>query len=328
MDPDRSVTGPASATAERIAAVGRAHVHRRLHVALAQQAQLAGLTLPPAEAERLVSEGAARAGAALWRLSLAEAAAVELGLELESALWHPEVELAHEMTGAPAFGPGPRSPGTPAESSPATVAALPRTPAGAGTPTVPAAPDTPAGAGTPTGAAAQRTHEPPATAPAARPDPGASQAPAAPPAPGAPQRTLGPQPTIGPHRPVTARPPHGSPDAPPGSPPPHPDAIRVAAIHVGGLEAVRAGERDLELRFSPAGMDVLVRSSGAPIGRLRWDQIRTVELPRRRRGLRGLRGAQELHVETDHGRASFELPGVSEQELGEHLAPLLERKGG
>jgi hypothetical protein len=110
---------------------------------------------------------------------------------------------------------------------------------------------------------------------------------------------------------------------------PEPDGLRIAAIHLGGIEALRVGERDIELRLSPAGLDVLKRSSGAPIGRLEWEQIESVEVPRGRRGLRpGRRRAFELHVATDRGRASFELPGVTEEQLKEHLEPMLARARG
>lgn len=110
---------------------------------------------------------------------------------------------------------------------------------------------------------------------------------------------------------------------PPASP--DADALRVAAVHLSGIEALRAGERDLELRISSAGLDVLKRSSGAPIGRLQWEEIETVELPRGRRGLRRGRRAYELQVATRRGRASFELPGVTEEQLKNHLEPMLVR---
>ncbi|MGH2915242.1 MAG: hypothetical protein ACRDMX_09660, partial [Solirubrobacteraceae bacterium] len=122
----------------------------------------------------------------------------------------------------------------------------------------------------------------------------------------------------------TAQPgPPAAPTAPLTPPAPAAEAVRLPAVHIGGLEALRSGERDLELRFSNAGLDVLKRSSGAPIGRLGWEEIEGVQLPRRRRGL--LRGALQLHVDTGRGRASFELPGVTEAQLDEHLQPLLTR---
>lgn len=259
---------------QRIAALGRELLRQRLRDALERQARAEGITLDREQADRLVSDGCARAGEPLWRLSLTEAAAAELGVAPAEAVDHPDVERARRLVAAPAPEPSP--------------APLPEQPP-AGLPPLP----------------------PPAPPPVSQP----ASAPA--PAPGALSDG------------TAARERTGEPRAPAAAATatlaPHADAVRIAAVHVSGLEAVRAGERDLELRFSPAGLDVLKRSSGAPIGRLRWDQIRAVELPRRRRGLRALRGAPELHVETDQGRASFELPGVSEEDLSEHLAPLLER---
>jgi len=105
-----------------------------------------------------------------------------------------------------------------------------------------------------------------------------------------------------------------------------PQALRMAAVHLGGIETVRQGQRDLELRFSDAGLDVLNSTSGATIGRLEWDEIEALELPQSRRRLRpGRRGAQELLVRTDRGQARFELPGLTEAELREHLAPMVAR---
>jgi hypothetical protein len=107
------------------------------------------------------------------------------------------------------------------------------------------------------------------------------------------------------------------------------DALRIAAVHLGGIEALRVGERDLELRLSGAGLDVLKRSSGAPIGRLAWRDIESISVPRGRRGLRPRgRRALQLHLATDRGRASFELPWLTEEQLGAHLEPMLARTRG
>ncbi|HWE10597.1 MAG TPA: hypothetical protein VG325_14690 [Solirubrobacteraceae bacterium] len=112
-----------------------------------------------------------------------------------------------------------------------------------------------------------------------------------------------------------------------GADPAH--GLRIAAIHLGGIEALRVGERDIELRLSAAGLDVLKRSTGAPIGRLEWGQIESVELPRARRGLRARRRRGfELRVATERGRAGFELPGVTEEQLKDHIEPMLERARG
>ena len=121
--------------------------------------------------------------------------------------------------------------------------------------------------------------------------------------------------------------PAAEPEAPEGpAPEDDGDAVRLVAVHRAGIKSLKAGERDIELRVTTGGLDVLKRSSGATIGRLEWAEVTQVELVRPRRGLR--RRAGELHVVTDRGRASFELPGVTDAQLQEHLEPLLARRGG
>jgi hypothetical protein len=115
------------------------------------------------------------------------------------------------------------------------------------------------------------------------------------------------------------------PDAEPGPPL---QALRLSAVHVSGIESLRNGESDLELRFADAGLDLLKASSGAAIGRLLWSEIHDVEVARPRRGLRPGRRTQELHVRAQSGRAVFQLPGLTEEEVSEHLEPVLARLRG
>ena len=116
--------------------------------------------------------------------------------------------------------------------------------------------------------------------------------------------------------------PPATPAADPTPADPTPRAVRLPAVHLGGIESLASGEPDLELRFSDAGLDVLKGSSGAAIGRLQWSEIESVSFSRTRRGLRG-RPRQELRVETIRGRASFQLPGMTDRRLREQLEPLL-----
>jgi hypothetical protein len=102
-------------------------------------------------------------------------------------------------------------------------------------------------------------------------------------------------------------------------------ALRMPAVHQEGIEALRAGERDLELRVSADGLDVLKASTGATIGRLRWEEITEVRFDRPRRSLR--RRGQEMHVLTHRGRASFGLPDLTDEQRREHLEPLLAAVG-
>jgi hypothetical protein len=107
-----------------------------------------------------------------------------------------------------------------------------------------------------------------------------------------------------------------------------PHALRLSAVHVSGIETLQQGDGDLELRLSEAGLDVLKRSNGAAIGRLEWSEIEGVSLPAPKRGLRSRRRPRELHVSTRRGQAQFELPGLSDEELHEHLEPTLARLRG
>lgn len=119
-------------------------------------------------------------------------------------------------------------------------------------------------------------------------------------------------------------PPFGGNDPAPG---PTLETIRLAAIHVSGVRTISPGERELELRFSETGLEILSTPTGAAVGRLGWEEIRSVTLPPARRGLRR-RGAPRLVVATAGGRATFELPGLTGDQLEEHLAPMLARRPG
>lgn len=106
-------------------------------------------------------------------------------------------------------------------------------------------------------------------------------------------------------------------------------AVRLPAVHLHGIARLRDGEPDVELRISADGFDVLKRSTGVLIGRLRWSDVRTVELPRPRRSLLPrTRRDPEVHIVTAAGRASFALPGLADEEVRRHLQPLLERVHG
>ncbi len=108
-----------------------------------------------------------------------------------------------------------------------------------------------------------------------------------------------------------------------GAPPTPLQALRLAAVHLGGIESLRNGESDLELRFSDAGLDLLKPSSGAAIGRLVWSEIHSVEVASSRRGLRPGRRVPELHVRAQSGRATFQLPGTTSEQVSSYLEPVL-----
>ena len=105
-------------------------------------------------------------------------------------------------------------------------------------------------------------------------------------------------------------------------------AVRLSAVHVSGIESLRNGESDLELRFSDAGLDLLKASSGAAIGRLLWSEIHSVDVASPRRGMRPGRRVQELHVRAQSGQAVFQLPGMTSEQVNQHLEPALARLRG
>jgi hypothetical protein len=94
---------------------------------------------------------------------------------------------------------------------------------------------------------------------------------------------------------------------------------------VSGIESLRNGESDLELRFSENGLDLLKASSGAAIGRLLWTDIHAVDVTSSRRVLRPGRRVPELQVRAQSGLATFQLPGMTSEQLNEHLQPVLAR---
>ena len=100
--------------------------------------------------------------------------------------------------------------------------------------------------------------------------------------------------------------------------------LRIAAIHVGGIANLSPAESGIELRLSPDGLDI-ARQENEVLGRLAWADIAELEVPAPR-GLRRKRRAEtQLVVRTGHGDASFEIPGLSAEELRGHLEPMLKR---
>jgi hypothetical protein len=94
-------TGPE--LTERVAQRGREVVVQRLRGAFAHQAAVrdGGVDLDSERLERMVQEAASRAGEALRRRSLAEAAMEELGIDLPEALAHPVLADAQRLLDAP-----------------------------------------------------------------------------------------------------------------------------------------------------------------------------------------------------------------------------------
>jgi hypothetical protein len=102
-------------------------------------------------------------------------------------------------------------------------------------------------------------------------------------------------------------------------------ALLVEAVHVFGIESVPSGDRDIELRLADTGIDVRRPSTGSTIGRLRWDEVRTIALQRPRWSTGGPRRFIQLVAVTDRGEVTFELVGLSDEEVADHLEPLIAR---
>jgi hypothetical protein len=109
------------------------------------------------------------------------------------------------------------------------------------------------------------------------------------------------------------------------APPARQRALLLDAVHVFGIETLEPGDEDIELRLADAGIDVRKPSTAEMIGRLRWNEVRSVAVQRPRRGLPGRRRPALFVAGTDRGEVTFELPGVSDEEITEHLEPLIAR---
>ena len=105
------------------------------------------------------------------------------------------------------------------------------------------------------------------------------------------------------------------------------DSVRLAVIHLGGVANLTQGERDIELRISNFGLDI-VRGSEEALGRLTWSDIQTLSVPPAK-GIRRRRRESRAHlvIHTDRGDARFEVPALAPDELREHLTPVVERHG-
>ena len=114
-------------------------------------------------------------------------------------------------------------------------------------------------------------------------------------------------------------------DPAPRARPPRQRVLLLDAVHVFGIETLEPGDEDIELRLADVGIDVRKPSTAETIGRLRWDEVRSVELQRPRRGLPGRRRPARFVAGTDRGEVTFELPGMSEDEIIAHLEPLIAR---
>ncbi len=270
--------------ARRIADRGRDAVVERLRPLFADaastHADVVLVPVGPAELERMVQAAADRADGVLWRRALAGVAAEELGLTLGEAISHPLVRRAHELAGAPVYGPDQEPKARP-DADPEPADESEPEPAG------------------------DREREPEGPF-NAEPEPAGDPE-------REPQADLEPDPAAA--------------DLP----------VHLTAVHVTGIETLREGARNIELRFSDVGLDVFDPGASRAVGRLTWEDVTRLELsrPRSRRMLRrsaDRRPRQDrtprLLVGTDLGQAHFDLSELNEEQAREHLAPVFARTRG
>jgi hypothetical protein len=102
------------------------------------------------------------------------------------------------------------------------------------------------------------------------------------------------------------------------------DSLRLRGVHLGGIADLESPEPGVELWFSDEGLDI-IRPTKEPLGRLSWEELRALEVPTARGRFGRRRNSRAyLVIRGDQGDASFEIPGVTPDELREHLSPMLD----
>lgn len=276
--------------AQRIAGQGRAELTAQLRAAFEEAARAHAdlLELSAARLEGMIEQAVDRADALQWRHALATVASRELDISLGEALGHPAVERAQEIVGVPAIAErGKVEEGEEeAAEEEAVVASEPE---------------------------AEEVAEPEAQE-VAEPEAEVAEAEEVEPEGEDEEEEEEEEETDGEESSAAA----GAPQRVAAA------VLRFSAVHLGGIANLEPGEGGLELRLSPAGLDI-ARGGGEMVGRLAWREIRTIDVPSAK-GLRRRRRTQtEMIVRTPHGEASFEIPELTHDELREQLRPLLAR---
>jgi hypothetical protein len=327
------VTETLEHTARRIAEQGRDALLARLRPAFeeAAAAHRDTLTLDDEQLEKMVQRAADRADGLQWRRALASVATEQLGIGLGEALSHPAVARAQAIVGAPSYEEALGALGAVSETR-----AVPEPTPDAAPPSAPSPADQekqPAEASDADEESAPSTAEhelPPA---AAEPEPAApispdTEAPVAddsePPPPVAADSELPPPVAADPDLvvPVAA---DSEPDmAAADGAETDADGVRLRAVHLGGIANLAPAEADLELQLSSVGLDIVRGPDQSVLGRLAWAEIDALETPDAGGRFRRKKSADaHLVVRSPQGSASFQIPGVTPQELREHLAPLI-----
>jgi len=284
------VTETLEHTARRIADRGREALLSRLRPAFQEAAAAHSdvLRLDDEQLEQMVQRAADRADGLQWRRALAGVATEELGIGLGEALGHPAVVRAQAIVGAPSYEASLDALGSAPEAGDGQPAAQVEEPRADG--------DEPA----PDGEEPAADDEEPVAdgeAPSADDEPPTEH-----------------------QSPATTEVPALEPYSADG-----PQVLRLAAVHLGGIANLEPAEAGIELRLSEDGLDI-ARGPQELLGRLRWAEIRSLDVPparglrRRRRG-----GGAQVVIRTRHGDASFEIPAASAEELDGQLNPLRQR---
>ena len=100
----------------------------------------------------------------------------------------------------------------------------------------------------------------------------------------------------------------------------------IPAIHQGGVANLPTKREGLGVRLSADGLDIL-QGDRDIIGRLSWDEIETLEVPNQRARRRRSEPHARLLVRTPHGDASFDVPGISSDELRDRVEPIVRLYG-
>lgn len=297
-------------TAQRIAERGREALLTRLRPAFREAAQAHSdvLSLDEDQLEEMVQRAADRADGLQWRRALAGVATEELEIGLGEALSHPAVSRAQDIVGAPSYEESLEALG-PAREGP---------PAG----------DTDGGKSARLNETDQVVRDPPMdrdSGPSRNRDRRrAGRTPAEPsPAGPAPDEATEADPATTVADPAGTDHPVAGAEAVETSEDDE-RALSLPAVHLGGIANLGPSEQGIELRLSEAGLDI-ARGSGELLGRLRWPEIRALDVPPPKGLRRRRRGGAHLVIRTRHGDATFEIPEVSAEDLQNQLAPLVLR---
>ncbi len=103
---------------------------------------------------------------------------------------------------------------------------------------------------------------------------------------------------------------------------PDDEELVIPAIHLGGVANLPTKREGLGVRLSADGLDIL-QGENDIIGRLIWDEIEALEVPNLRARRRRHEPRARLVVRTPHGDASFDVPGISADELRDRVEPLV-----